>query len=102
LVEEPAASDHELKSSVESESDVGSETKSSRYSHKVTMLNKNVKSSEISRLQGDGDMHKKEFFPPEAPSLSSGNSNLQHEIIPKNRRMLLLMQIFSVNVRKHI
>jgi len=86
LVEEPAASDHELKSSVESESDVGSETKSSRYSHKVTMLNKNVKSSEISRLQGDGDMHKKEFFPPEAPSLSSGNSNLQHEIIPKNSK----------------
>jgi hypothetical protein len=29
---------------------------------------------------------KKEFFPPEAPSLSSGNSNLQHEIIPKNSK----------------
>lgn len=86
LLEEPAASDHELKSSVESESDVGSETKSSRYSHKDTMLNKNGRYSEISRLEGDGDVGKKDFPPPEAPSLSSGNTNFQHEIIPKTSK----------------
>lgn len=86
LLKEPAASDHELKSSVESESDIGSETKSSRCSHKGTTLRKNVKLSEISRLQEDGDMHRKEFFPPETPTLSSVNTNLQHEILPKNSK----------------
>lgn len=86
LLKEPAASDHELKSSVESESDIGSETKSSRYSHKGNMLKKNVKFSEISRLQEDGDMHGKDFFPPEVPSLSSVNTNLHHVILPKNSK----------------
>ena len=45
-------------------------TKSSRYLHKDIMLNKNGRFSEISRLQGDGDMGKKYFPPPEASSLS--------------------------------
>ena len=50
------------------------------------MLNKNGRFSEISRLQGDGDMGKKDFPPPEAPYLSSGNTNFQHEIIPQNSK----------------
>ena len=48
------------------------------------MLNKNGRFSEISRLQGDGDMGKKYFPPPEASLLSSGNKNFHHKIIPKN------------------
>jgi hypothetical protein len=103
LVKELAANDRELESFVESESDVGSEKKSSRHSHKGTVLNKNVKSSEISSLQGDGDMHKKSFFffhlkhhlyP---PVIQICNMKLYQRIV----RMLLLMQIFSVNVKKH-
>lgn len=83
LLQERAASDNELKSSVESEYDVDPETNISRYSHRDTMLKEDIILSKTS-LEGEDDICKKDSLPPDAASLSSQNKNIQHEIVPKN------------------
>lgn len=70
--QERAASDNELKSSVESECDVGSETNISMYSHGGTML-KDVMLSKITIFEGENDICKKYSLPPNATFLSSQN-----------------------------
>lgn len=88
LLQERAASDNELKSSVESECDVGSETNISRYSHGGTMLKEDVVLSKATIFEGENDICKKDSLPPDAASLASQNKNIQHEIVPKNRETI--------------
>jgi hypothetical protein len=86
LLQERAASENELKSSVESECDVGSETNISRYSHRDTTLKEDGRFSKITNLQGENDLCKEDSLPPEAASLSSQNKNIQNEIVPINSK----------------